>query len=108
MMTLFDHVEPALPARTDDPVTSRAAARSVDMGARKREVIDAMRWLGVACTAHEIHTVVKRYGSQMDVGSVRSRLNQLKDDGKVRKTGGVKQVPKPEGTGRPEQTWALT
>lgn len=107
-VSLFDWQEAPLPVRSSDPATSRAAARSVDLAARKQEVLDAMRLLSVSCTAHEILEVLHRYGSRMDIGSVRSRLNQLrKDDGLVRPVG-VKVVPKPQGTGRPEQTWWLT
>lgn len=102
--TLFDWDEAPMPVRRDDPATSRAAARSVDMGARKMEVVNAMRFLGVSATAHEIHSVCV---SKMEVGAVRSRLAQLRRDGKVRVVG-VKRVPKPLGTGRDEQTWVLT
>ena len=110
MMTepsLFEMAADPLPVRSSDPATSRAAARSVDMGARKQEVVDAMRVLGVACTASEIHRVCREYGSRVDVGSVRSRLSQLRRDGRVR-VQGVKVVPPPRGTGRHEQTWVLT
>lgn len=104
--TLFD-LEDRLPVRTTDPITSLIAAKTVDLAARKQEVLDAMRLLQTAATASEIHRVLQQYGSCMDVGSVRSRLNQLRDDGLVRKQG-VKVVKKPEGTGRPEQTWVRT
>lgn len=105
--SLFDWGESILPVRSSDPATSRVAAKSVDMPARKAEVLDAMRLLVTTCTAHDILEVLQRYGSKMDIGSVRSRLNQLrKDDGLVEKVG-VKVVPKPKGTGRPEQTWRL-
>lgn len=105
--TLFDWDEAPLPVRTSDPATSRAAARSVDMGARKAEVVNALRLLAVSSTAHEIHEVCRRYGSRMDIGSVRSRLSQLESAGLVRKVG-VKVVPKPAGSGRHETTWTLT
>lgn len=104
--TLFDFLEPALPVRSTDPATSRVAARSVDMGARKAEVLNAMRLIGVSCTASQITEVLREYGSLMDIGSVRSRLNQLRGDGLVAPVG-VRQVPRPVGTGRPEQTWRL-
>ena len=103
-LSLFDMPPDPLPVRSSDPATSRAAARSVDMGARKQEVIDAMRYLGYSATAHEIHAVCV---SRMEVGAVRSRLSQLRRDGRVRVVG-VKRVPKPLGTGRDEQTWMLT
>ena len=103
-MTLFDLPADPLPVRASDPATSRAAARSVDMGARKQEVLNAMRLLAVSCTASEIHSVLREYGSLMDIGSVRSRLSQLRRAGLVRVLG-VKQVAPPRGTGRAEQTW---
>jgi len=106
-LTLPFDLEPPLPVRTTDPPTSRVAALSVDVGARKQEVVDAMRLIGVSCTAHEIHEVLQQYRCRMDIGSVRSRLNQLRrDDGRVAKVG-VKVVPKPVGSGRPETTWVL-
>jgi hypothetical protein len=106
--TLFDFDEAPLPVRSTDVATARVAAKSVDVAARKAEVLDAMRLIGVSCTASEILGVLRQYGSRMDIGSVRSRLNQLRrDDGLVRPQG-VKTVPKPQGSGRPEQTWVLT
>lgn len=107
-LTLFETpIEPPLPVRRNDPATSRVAAKSVDLAARKAEVVNAMRVLVVACTADEIAEVLHGYGIRMPAGSVRSRLNQLRsDDGLVRKVG-VKTVPKPIGTGRPSTTWAL-
>ena len=105
--TLFDWDEAPLPVRRSDPATSRAAARSVDMGARKQEVISAMRLLSRSATAAEIHAVVREDGSLMDIGSTRSRLSQLEAAGLVRKVG-VKVVPKPVGSGRQEATWVLT
>lgn len=106
--SLFDApIEPPLPVRSQDPETSRVAAKSVDLAARKQEVLDAMRLIGVSCTADEISDRLREYGIRMDPGCVRSRLNQLKrDDGLVRKVG-VKTVPKPIGSGRPSTTWAL-
>lgn len=105
--TLFEWDEAALPVRSSDPETSKVAAKSIALAARKAEVLDAMRLIGHSCTAHEILEVIHRYGSRIDIGSVRSRLNQLrKDDGKVRKVG-VRVVPKPLGSGRPETTWWL-
>lgn len=105
--TLFDWDEPRLPVRSDDPPTSRVAAKSIDLAHRKQEVLDAMRLLGVSCTADEICGVLRSYRIPTEPGSVRSRLNQLRvDDGKVRKVG-VKTVPKPLGTGRPSTTWSL-
>lgn len=105
--TLFDYPVTAGRSRRRDPATSRIAAKSVDAATRKGEVVSAMRLIVTACTASEIHHRLYRDRlSGMDIGSVRSRLNQLLEDGLVRKVG-VKVVPKPEGTGRPEQTWAL-
>jgi predicted ArsR family transcriptional regulator len=105
--SLFDAPPTAGLSRGDDPATSRAAARSVDLAARKAEVLAAMRYIGVSCTADEITDHLRRMGVRMDAGAVRSRLNQLrKDDGAVRKVG-VRVVPKPVGTGRPSTTWVL-
>jgi Golgi nucleoside diphosphatase len=79
----------------------------VDVAARKAEVLSAMSSLGVASTASEIHAWLRDHGSLMDIGSVRSRLNQLRvDDGKVRPMGS-KVTPRPVGSGRPEQTWQV-
>ena len=106
--TLFDAPQTAGLTRRDDPATSRAAARSIDLAARKSEVLAAMRYLGVSCTADEITDQLRRMGVRMDAGAVRSRLNQLRrDDGMVRKVG-VKVVAKPVGTGRPSTTWVLS
>lgn len=105
--TLFDAPVSAAPSRSSDPATSRVAAKSVDIGARKAEVLDAMRLLVTTCTASQILDVLHSRGSRVDIGSVRSRLNQLrKGDGLVEKVG-VRVVPKPVGTGRPEQTWRV-
>jgi Fe2+ or Zn2+ uptake regulation protein len=104
--TLFE--PPArLSVRRSDPLTSHIAARSVDLTARQQEVLDSLRLVSVAATASELVPVLRRYGSRMDIGSVRSRLNELGKAGKVRKVG-QKAVPKPMGTGRPEFTWMLT
>lgn len=110
--SLFDVVPDPLPVRRDDPPTSRAAARTVD-AARKGEVLEAMaavsRW-DVGVTASEIHAELVRRGDRMESGAVRSRLNQLRqeDPPRVRKTGGVRCIAKPAGTGRAEQCWQLT
>ena len=105
---LFEAPPTAGLSRRDDPRTSVVAAKSVDLAARKGEVLEAMRWIGVSCTADEISARLASYGIRMDPGSVRSRLNQLlKDDALVRKVG-CKTVPKPLGSGRPSTTWALT
>ena len=96
--TLFDE---AL-ARTTDPMPSHAAARSVDVSARRQEVIDAMRLLVCASTASEIHEVTQRYGSMQESGSVRSRLNELRRLGLVHKCG-YKQA----ASGRVQTLWTL-
>lgn len=107
-LTLIDMAAPPQHSMTRraDPPTSRAAARSVDLAARKAEVVDAMRLIVTSCTASEIHQKIRQYGSKMDIGSVRSRLNQLREDGRVAKVG-CRVVPKPIGSGRPETTWRL-
>lgn len=99
--------------RASDPPTARAAARSVHEAARKAEVLTAMAVLaqrGVRhVTASEVYGVMRERGTRMEIGSVRSRLNQLRleDPQRVRKTGGVRVVPPPAGTGRHEQLWVL-
>lgn len=106
--SLFDAPPTAGLSRRDDPATSRAAARSVDLAARKAEVIAAMRYIGTSCTADEITDQLRRMGVRMDAGAVRSRLNQLRrDDGRVAKAG-VRVTPKPVGSGRWQTTWILT
>ena len=104
--TLFDFIEPALPVRSTDPATSRVAAKSVNMRERKREVLDAMSRLAGSVTASQIQADLAAHRIVREGGSIRSRLNQLREDGLVRKVG-VRVVPKPVGTGRPETTWSL-
>jgi predicted ArsR family transcriptional regulator len=105
--TLFDVLAEPLPVRSNDPATSRVAARSVNMRERKREVIDSMTRLAGTVTASQIQADLARHGIVRESGSIRSRLSQLREDGLVA-TVGVRVVPKPAGTGRPEQTWRLT
>lgn len=109
-MSLFDLERHPLPARSGDPVTARAAAKSVHEAARKAEVLHAMYRIGAPCTASQIHDDMLRHESKMDIGSTRSRLAQLRGEKprRARTTGGVRVVPKPMGTGRPEQLWDLT
>jgi len=94
--SLFDAL-----SRTDDPTESKLAARSVDVTARRQEVLDAMRVLVCASTAEEIHAVTRRYGWLMEAGSVRSRLNELRRVGKVAKCGWKQSA----GTGRRQTLW---
>lgn len=102
------------PVRSSDPVTSRAAARSINLKARKAEVLDALWHIGLCnssarATASEVHRTARRRGSKQEPGSVRSRLAQLATDGLVYRTGGVSTVPTEHGgTGRPEQVWDFT
>lgn len=107
--SLFETERNPLPVRSSDPVTSRAAAKSVHEAARKAEVLRAMAVIGAHCTASEIHARVLRDGGRMDIGSVRSRLVQLRKEKppRTRVTGGVKVIPPPHGSGRQEQVWDL-
>lgn len=102
--TLFDYADTAARSRATDPATSRVAGRSVHLKERKREVLSAMSSLGGTVTASQIQAWLARHGIVREAGSIRSRLAQLRDDELVR-TVGVRVVPKPMGTGRPEQTW---
>lgn len=104
-LSLFD-LPPGPLVRASDPETSRVAAKTVNVSERRQEVIDAMRLISVAATASEIHQVIRDAGSRVDIGSVRSRLNEL-NGLRVRKAG-VKTVRPPRGSGRPETLWALT
>lgn len=107
--TLFDApLEGPAPVRTSDPETSHHAAATLNMRERKREVIRAFTRLGRAATASEITREMRRDAVIREVGSVRSRLAQLRHDGRTRKTGGVRTIPTDDGgTGRPEQLWEL-
>lgn len=105
---LFEWTEGALPVRHVDPATSLAAARSVNMKERKREVLDAMARLDRPATASEIQQEMRRFGVIREAGTVRSRLAQLREDGATRITGGVKVRSREDGgTGRAEQVWML-
>lgn len=105
--SLFDAPVSAGRSRRTDPATARAAGRSVRLKERKREVLSALERLGATATASQIQADLARHGIIRESGSIRSRLAQLREDGLVRVVG-VRCVPKPIGTGREEQTWAMT
>lgn len=106
--SLFDSDVDPLPARLSDPETAKAAAHSVNMKQRKLEVLAAMQRLDRPATASEIQREMRRDQVIREAGTVRSRLAQLKRDGRVRKTGGVRTIPVDDGgTGRAEQVWTL-
>jgi len=99
---LFDY--PADPmVRSTDPETSRAAAPSVDVNVRESEVLDALRWLGVAATTHQIQDVLARFSMKRDRNCIARRLTSLEGKGKVRRAGVRK-----GGFGRQVISWALT
>lgn len=104
-VSLLDAPVTAGLSRSTDPATSRAAAKSVNLKERKREVLSAMP-RGRSVTASQIQARLAGRGIVRESGSIRSRLNQLREDGLVRKVG-VRVVPKPTGTGRPETTWSV-
>lgn len=107
--TLWDVPVDPLPARTSDPATSRAAARGVNHKERKREVLAAMRAMSRPAPASEIQRVMRSQGVIREIGAVRSRLAQLRRDGRTRTTGGVRTTAVDDGgTGRAEQLWILT
>lgn len=76
-LTLFEmHPDPMW--RTSDRETVSAAARSVDVNAREAEVVDAMRLLVVASSAHEIQQCMEKYRLiRRDKNCVSRRLTSL-------------------------------
>lgn len=110
-LPMFDDDLQPVTWRREDPVTSRAAGKSVNESARRAEVVTALARIGGRGTARQIHQAMT--GTLMDIGSVRSRLSQMADpegsDHRVRRTTGARVVPRSEGgTGRAEQVWAIT
>lgn len=106
-VSLFDAPQTAGLSRSTDPRTSVMAGRSVKLKERKREVLDSITRLGGGVTASQIQQDLASHGLTRESGSIRSRLNQLRTDGLIRKAG-VRNVPKPVGTGCDETTWELT
>lgn len=108
--SLFDWNEPPLPVRASDPATSRAAALDLAarVKARKREVLSALEVLGAPSTASAIKVEMVRQGVIREMGTIRSRLSQLRADGLVRNCG-VRMTPVSEGgSGREEMLWILS
>lgn len=81
--TLFELTPPDPLVRTTDPETSKAAAKSVDVNPREREVIDALRLLTVASSAFEIAECMANYGLSRDKNCVSRRLTSLTRKGLV-------------------------
>lgn len=103
-------VETHLPVRSSDPATSRLAAKDLAsrVKVRKREVLNAMRALDCPAPASVIRQQMRRQGVIRELGTVRSRLAQLRHDGLVVNTGGVAVVAVEDGgSGKQEQVWAL-
>jgi hypothetical protein len=63
--------------RADDPSTSTAAAASVDLNAREQEVVDALRFLVVASSTHDIQQHLEKYGIKRDRNCISRRLTSL-------------------------------
>lgn len=102
-MTLFDHVEPALPVRASDPATSRVAARALKVRVRQRECLEALRWIGVSATADEVKRCLAEHTMERERGECASRLKELLDLGLVVRVG-----VKPNAKNRPVGTWTLS
>lgn len=100
--TLFDFLEPALPVRSSDPATSRAAARELPLRARQQEVVDALRLLCTSATADEVKHALAGYGMARERNEVASRLSELERLGRVRKIG-----VKKNHRGKNVATWRL-
>lgn len=95
--SLWDAVRPS------DPETSRAAAESVDVNAREREVIDALRFLVVASSTHDIQQHLAGYGLARDRNCIARRLTSLCRKGLVSDQG-----TKPGPHGRDCTAYRLT
>lgn len=89
--TLFDVPVDPLPARSTDPATSRAAARRVNLRARKAAVMDAIGFLVYGApgsfTADEVLDLLRLRDPRWERGWVSSRLSQLCRDGLVERVG---------------------
>lgn len=95
-------IEPPLPVRRDDPMTSRVAAKALNMKERKREVLAAMTRLGGTVTSAQIQADLARHGILRERGTIASRLSQLEHDGLVARVG-----VREGDAGRPLTTWRL-
>lgn len=107
-LSLFDQPADPAPVRSSDPETSHAAVATVNIKERKREVLSAMTRLARPATASEIQQEMRRHGVIREAGTIRSRLAQLKRDGTIAKTGGVRTIATDDGgTGRAEMLWVI-
>lgn len=105
--TLFDAPADPLPVRSSDPATARAAARRLNMRARKRQVMEAIGFLNYGSpgsfTADEVLDLLRLRDPRWERGWVASRLSQLARDGLVERRGVA------EGRmGADVMTWLLT
>jgi hypothetical protein len=102
-LTLFD-VGSSPKARHADPVTSLAAAKSVDGGAVETQILHAFQaerhaWYMGGMTADEL-------GARLPLvrqDTLRSALSRLKDQGQVRDSG----ERRPSNAGRQMTVWTL-
>lgn len=80
-----------LPVRSSDPATSRAAARKVNLRARKAAVMEAIGFLLYGAegsfTADEVLDLLRLRDPRWERGWVASRLSQLARDGLVTPSG---------------------
>jgi len=99
--SLFDTIaDPDV--RTDDPPTSKVAAKQLDVNAREAEVTEALRWLVCASDTHDIQRVLAEHGLRRDRNCVARRLTSLERKGLVRRCGF-----KDATTGRRTTLWRL-
>ncbi len=84
---LFYAGPPDPAVRSTDRETSRAADRSVNRNHREQEVLDALRGLVVASSAHEIQRWLAGYGIMRDKNCIARRLTSLVRAGKVNDQG---------------------
>lgn len=105
--TLFDLAPAPLPARASDPETSRAAARSLRLKDRKREVMEAISALArfplVSFTTDDVQAALRAQGRLYERGTVASRMSQLANDGLIVRSGVAVGA-----SGRDVTTWRLT
>lgn len=106
--TLFDHDEPAQSVRANDPETSKAAIRQLNVRERQAEVLRAMRHRLVSSTPEEIRSTLAAWGFRQERNEVASRLAEMGDPERfdaplVRKVGVRK-----NHRNRPVATWMLT
>lgn len=87
----FDAPKAPLPVRSTDPETARAAARRINLRARKRQVMEAIGFLLYGAegsfTADEVLDVLRLRDARWERGWVASRLSQLASDELVSPSG---------------------